>query len=155
MSATVTVPVRSAHHRRPFLWLTAALLAAIGFAVGIQIVDDRSTDSAVETRAPTGLVPTIAETACSSPYAFLLAAMAKSMSPEAVDRIVPVLSADTRTGIRNTAEAMGLTSCLAPTPDGDGLAWALARLTPPERAAIVAELPPAMREAVADGALKA
>jgi hypothetical protein len=157
MSSAIDVPVRSAHHRRQFLWLIVAVVAAFAFAAGILIPDDGGTEPAVESRAEsTGLVPTaVAPTACWSPYGFLLAAMATSMSPEAVDRIVPVLSEETRTGIRDAAEVMALTNCVSPTPDRDTLAWALGRLTPPERAAIVAELPPAIREAVANRALEA
>jgi hypothetical protein len=157
MSSAIDVPVRSAHQRRPLLWLIVAFVTAFGLAAGILIVHDSGTDRAVESRAASsGLVPTaVAPTACWSPYGFLLAAMATSMSPEAVDRIAPVLSEETRTGIRDTAEAMGLTNCVSPTPDRDTLAWALGRLTPPERAAIMAELPPAIREAVANGALEA
>jgi len=156
MSSTIDVPVRSPHHRRLLLWLIVAFVAAFVLAAGSVIVHDRGTESAVESRAAsTGLVPTaVAPTACWSPYGFLLAAMATSMSPEAVDRIAPVLSEETRTGIRDAAEVMGFTNCVAPTPDRDTLAWALGRLTPPERAAIMAELPPAIREAVANDALE-
>ena len=156
MSSAIDVPVRSAHHRRPLLWLIVTFVATFAFAAGILLVHDGGTDSAVERRAAsTGLVPTaVAPTACWSQYGFLLAAMATSMSPEAVDRIVPVLSVETRTGIRDAAEVMALTNCLSPTADRDTLAWALGRLTPPERAAILAELPPAIRDAVANGALE-
>ena len=155
MSSAIDVPVRSAHHRRPLLWLIVAFVATFALAAGILIMHDRGTESAVESRAAsTGLVPTaVAPTACWSPYGFLLATMATTMNPEAVDRIVPVLSEETRTGIRDAAEVMALTNCLSPTPDRDALTWALGRLTPPERAAIVAELPPAIRDAVANGAL--
>ena len=157
MSSAIDVPVRSAHHRRPLLWLIVTFVAAFAFAAGILLVHDGGTDSAVERRAAsTGLVPTaVAPPACWSPYGFLLAAMATSMSPEAVNRIVPALSEETRTGIRDAAEVMALTNCVSPTPDRDSLAWALGRLTPPERAAITAELPPAIRETLANGALEA
>ena len=155
MSSAIDIPVRSAPQRRPLLWLIVAFVAAFVLAAGSVILHDNGTESAVESpAASTGLVPTaLAPTACWSPYGFLLATMATSMSPEAVDRIVPVLSEETRTGIRDAAEVMALTNCVSPTPDGDTLAWALGRLTPPERAAIMAEFPPAIREAVANGAL--
>jgi hypothetical protein len=157
MSSVANVPVRSEHPRRPLLWLSVAFLAAFALAAGILSVHDSGTESAVESRAAsTGLVPTaVAPTACRTQYGFLLATMATTMSPEAVNRIVPVLSEETRTGIRDVAEVMAFTNCLSPTPDRDTLAWALGRLTPPERAAIMAELPPTIREAVANGALDA
>jgi len=81
--------------------------------------------------------------------------MAISMSPEAVNRITPVLSEETRTGLLGAAEVMALTNSASPMPDQDTLAWALGRLTPAERTAITAELPPAIRQAVANGALDA
>ena len=157
MRSAIDVPVRSAHHHRLLLGLIVAVVAVFVLAAGSVIVHGSGTESAAESRAAsTGLVPTVvAPTACWSPYGSLLAAMATSMSPEAVDRIVPVLSEETRTGIRETAEVMGLTNCVSPTLDRDRLAWALGRLTPPERAAIMAELPPAIREAVANGVLEA
>ena len=157
MSSAIDVPVRSAHHRRLLLWMIVAFVAAFVLAAGSVIVHASGTASAVESRAAsTGLVPTaVSPTACWSSYGFLLATMATSMSTEAVDRIAPVLSEETRTGIREAAAVMGLTNCVAPTPDGDALAWALGRLTPRERAAILAELPPAIREAVANGAIEA
>jgi len=156
MSSAIDVPVRSAYHRRPLLWLIVAFIAAFALAAGIVIAHDRGNESAVESpAAPTGLVPTAAApTACWSQYGYLLAAMATSMNPEAVNRIVPALSDETRTGIRDAAEVMAFTNCISPTPDRDTLAWALGRLTPPERAAIVAELPPAIRDAVANRALE-
>jgi hypothetical protein len=157
MSSVANVSVRSQHPRRPLLWLIVAFVATFALAAGIVNVHDRATESAVESpAASTGLVPTaVAPTACWTQYGFLLAAMATSMSPEAVDRIVPVLSEETRAGIRDAAEVMGLTNCVSPTPDRDTLAWALGRLTPPERAAIMAELPPAIRGPVASSALEA
>jgi hypothetical protein len=155
MSSAIDVPVRSAHHRRTLLWLIVAFVATFALAAGILVARDRGNESAVERpAAPTGLVPTaVSPTACWSQYGFLLAAMATSMNPEAVNRIVPALSEETRTGIREAAEVMGFTNCISPTPDRDTLAWALGRLTPPERGAIMAELPPAIREAVANRAL--
>jgi hypothetical protein len=154
MRSAIDVPVRTAHQRRPLLWLTVAFVAAFALAAGTLILDDSGTESAAESRAAsTGLVPTaVAPTACWTPYGYLLAAMATSMNPEAVDRITPVLSEETRTRIRDAAEVMALTNCVSPTPDPDRLAWALGRLTPPERAAIMAELPPTIREAIANGA---
>jgi len=156
MSSVANVPVRSERPRRPLLWLIVAFVAAFALAAGVLIVHDRDSESAVGSRAAsTGVVPTATgPTACWSHYGFLLATMATTMSPEAVDRIVPALSEDTRTGIRDAAEIMGFTNCVSPTPNRDTLAWALNRLTPPERAAIMAELPPAIREAVANGALE-
>ena len=157
MRSAIDVPERNAHHRRLLPWLIVAFVAAFVLAAGSVIVHDRGSESAVESRATsTGLVPTaVAPTACWSEYGYLLAAMATSMSTEAVDRIAPVLSEETRTRIRDAAEVMALTNCVSPTPDRDTLAWALGRLTPPERAAVMAELPPAIREAVANGALEA
>jgi hypothetical protein len=157
MNSVANLPVRSEHPRRPLLWLIVAFVAAFALTAGILIEHDRGTESGVERRAAsTGLVPTpVAPTACWNQYGFLLATMATTMNPEAVDRIVPALSEETRTGIRDAAEVMGFTNCISPTPDRDTLTWALGRLTPRERAAIMAELPPAIREAVANGALEA
>jgi len=157
MSSAVEAPIPGVHHRRPLLWLIGAVIAAFGLAYGVLIVHDSGTDSAVENHAAsTGPVATAAApTACWSPYGSLLAAMATSMSPEAVNRITPVLSEETRTGLLGAAEVMALTNSASPMPDRDTLAWALGRLTPAERAAIMAELAPVIREAVANGVLDA
>ena len=48
---------------------------------------------------------------------------------------------------------MGRTNCVSPTPDRDTLAWALGRLTQPERAAIHGKAT-TIREAVTNGALE-
>ena len=157
MSSAIDVPVQSAHQRRPLLWLTVAFVAAFAFAAGVWILPDSGTESAAESHAASaGPVATAAApTACRSAYGSLLAAMAISMSPEAVNRITPVLSEETRTGLLGAAEVMALTNSASPMPDQDTLAWALGRLTPAERTAITAELPPAIRQAVANGALDA
>ena len=158
MSSAVDVAMPSTHHRRPLLWLIVISVAAVALAAVVLIVHDSGTDSTVESHAASpGPVATVVATptVCSGPYGSLLTAMATSMSPEAVNRITPVLSEETRTGLRDTTEVLVITNSASPTPDANTLAWALGRLTAAERAAIVAELPPAIREAVANSALDA
>ena len=158
MSSAVEAPIPGVHHRRPLLWLIVAVVAAFALAAGVLIVHDSGTDSAVENHAAsTDPVPAAAATptVCWSQYRSLLAAIETSMTAEAVNRIWPVLSEETRNGLLYTTSALAVTNSASPIPAPDTLKWALGRLTPAENAAIVAELPPAIREAVANPALDA
>jgi hypothetical protein len=155
MSSAIEAPIPGVHHRRPLLWLIVAVVAAFALAAGVLIVLDRGTDPAVENHAASAApVATAAATptVCWSQYSTLLAAIETSMTPEAVNRITPVLSEETRTGLLDATAVLAVTNSASPMPDPDTMAWALGRLTPAERAAIMAELPPAIREAVANGA---
>ena len=158
MSSAVEAPIPGVHHRRPLLWLIVAVVAAFALAAGVVIVLDTGTDSAVESHAasaaPVATAPAT-PTVCWSQYSTLLAAIETSMTPEAVGRITPVLSEETRNGLLTTTAVLAVTNSASPMPDPDTLAWALARLTPVEGAAITAELPPAIRDAIANGALDA
>jgi Ubiquitin binding region len=155
MSSAVEVPMRSVHHRRPVVWLIVAFVAAFALAAGVLIVHDSGTDSAVESHAafaaPVATVPAT-PTVCWSQYGSLLAVMDTSMTPEAVNRITPVLSEETRTGLLDATAVLAVTNSASPMPDPVTLAWAIGRLTPAEGAAIMAELPPALQEAVANQA---
>ena len=156
MSTAVEVPMRSVHHRRSLVWLIVAFAAAFALAAGVLIVHDSGTESAVESNAAsTGPVAATAPappTVCWSQYSSLLAATETSMSPEAVDRITPVLSEETRAGLSVTGAVLAATNIAPSIPDPVTLAWAIGRLTPAESAAIMVELPPALQEAVANHA---
>jgi hypothetical protein len=154
MSSAIEDPTPSVHHRRPLLWLIVAF-AAVALTGTVLIVQDSRSESAVESRAAsTGPLSTApaTPTVCWSQYTTLLAALETSMSPEALNRITPVLSEETRSGLLSATEVLSVTNSASPTPDPVTLAWAIGRLTPVEGAAIVAELPPAIQEAVANHA---
>ncbi len=156
MSSAVEAPVPSVHHRHPLLWLIVAVVAAFALAAGVLIVHDSGTDSALESHAASaGSAATAPATpaVCGSQYSPLLGAMATSMSPEAVNRITPVLSEETRARLLEATEVLAVTNSASPMPNPVMLASAIGRLTPSEGAAFVAELSPATRDAVANVAL--
>ena len=154
MSSAIEVPMPSVHHRHLVLWLIVAAVCVATVAGVIALVDG-GTDPAVDRRAgsPAHLAAVPATpTVCWSQYGSLLAVMETSMTPEAVNRITPVLSAETRTGLLNATAVLAVTNSASPMPDPVTLAWAIARLTPAEGTAITAELPPAIQVAVANQA---
>jgi len=156
MSSTVQVPMPGVHrHRLLVSLLIAAVVAAVALA-GVAAVLDRGSDStAVRTthaaRATTqvvGLMEGAPPIVCASEYGSLLGVMGTSMTPEAVDRIDAVLSDETLAGLRSTAAALATVNVAPETPDPVTLAWAIGQLASSEALAILAELPPAMRDAV-------
>jgi hypothetical protein len=155
MSSAIEDPTRSVHHRRPLIWLIVAFVAAFALAAGVLIVHDNGTDPAVKSHAASTApvaTATATPTVCWSQYTTLLAAMETSMSPEAIARITPAFSEETRSGLLRATAVLAVTNSASPMPDPDTMAWAIGRLTPVEGAAIMAELAPAIREAVANHA---
>jgi hypothetical protein len=152
MSSAIEVPMPGVHHRHPVLWLIVAVVCVFATAAGVMAVVDGGTDTAVDRRAgSTGVLAAVpaTPTVCWSQYGSLLTVMEISMTPEAVNRITPVLSEETRTGLLDATAVLAAMNTAPPMPDPVTLAWAIGRLTPAESAAIMAELPPAIREPVA------
>src|SRR5262249_7749025 len=157
MSSTVQVPMPGVHHRRAVLWSIVAGLGVLATVAGGIALLDRGGDTTTATTAPAtahvaapmGALPIdgVSPPECGSEFGSLLAVMA-TMSPEAVDRITPVLSAETRAGLSDAAVASAAANAAASTPDPLIVAWSIGQLTPPGAAAITAELAPATRDAV-------
>ena len=156
MSSTVQVPMPEVHRHRLLLSLAvAAVCLAVAVAGVVAVLDRGSASTAVRTAHATH-VPTQSmgpieggpPIVCASEYGSLLGVMGTSMTPEAVDRITAVLSGETLAGLRSTAAALATANVAPDAPDPLTLAWAIGQLAPSEALAILAELPPAMRDAV-------
>jgi len=142
-------------HRLLVSLVIAAVCVAVAVAGAAALLDQGSDSTGLRT-APAvhtitqdvgpieGALPIV----CGNQYGSLLAVMGTSMTPEAVARIDAVLSDETTAGLRATAAAAATVNAAPATPDPVTLAWAIGRLTPAEQAAIIAELPQAMRDSV-------
>ena len=160
MSSTVQAPIPGVR-RRPIPWFVISVVSALALIAAAVVVLDDGSDSTVH-RSSTGqavnpaqaTTPVQTPTVCGSEYGSLFAVM-NYAGPDAAARITPVLSEKTWAGIHDMALVVETVNVVPQYPDPVTLALALGRLTPAESAAIVAELPPATRDAVANVELDA